>query len=116
MDPLSSEHRFWLCIATFALAAIFCGANIYRSVTLKKGFSEITIKMYVAFFVVAIIAVLGLSGVVQSNALLGVLGVVVGYVLGEKAISAIKLSIPEPAAIMKQTPVIGWSETILDQP
>jgi hypothetical protein len=54
-------------------------------VKLNKGFSEMTMKMYVAFFVVAIVAVVGLSGVIEPESFVGLLGVAVGYVLSEKA-------------------------------
>jgi len=84
MDPLSPVYRFSLCLAVIALAAIFCVANICRSVKLQKGLSQITIKMYVTFLVISVAAVVGLAGAIQSDAFVGLLGALLGYVLGEK--------------------------------
>jgi len=85
MDQLCPAQRFWLCIVIIVVSCILCVFHICRSIWLNKGFSEITIKMYVAYFAVSLVAVVGLSGVIQSDAFAGLLGAVLGYVLGEKA-------------------------------
>ena len=85
MDILCPEQRFWLCILIIVLAAIFCIAHIWRSIKLKRTITRITIKMYVAYMAVSILAVVGLTGAIKSDAFTALLGAVIGYILGEKA-------------------------------
>ena len=84
MEPLTAGYRFGLCIAFVVLAAVSCVGNLWRSTTLKKGFSEATMKMYVAFIVVPVVAAAGVAGAMSLDAFAGLLGIVVGYALGNK--------------------------------
>ena len=84
MEPLTPGYRFGLCIAFVVLAAIFCIGNLWRSIKLNKGFSKATMKMYVAFIVVPVVAAAGVGGTMSLDAFAGLLGIVVGYTLGNK--------------------------------
>jgi hypothetical protein len=81
---MESSHRAMVCGGLILLGAIFCVANIVRSVKLKKGFSEHTIKMYIAFVVFIVLGVIGIAGVVSGDALAGLFGAAAGYALGNK--------------------------------
>jgi len=81
---LESIDRVYVSGALVLLGAVFCVANIWRSVTLKKGYSETTIKMQVAFIVFIVLGVVAVSDVIQGEAIAALLGGAVGYALGNK--------------------------------
>lgn len=81
---MESSHRAWICAGVLIFGAVFCVANVWRSVTLKKGYSEQTIKMQVAFVVFTVLGVIAVTGVVEGGAMAALLGGAAGYALGDK--------------------------------
>ena len=71
---LESIHRVYICGMLVLLGIVFSVANIWRSIALKKGFSEITIKMYLAFIVFIVLGVVSVSGAVNGEAIAAMLG------------------------------------------
>jgi len=81
---MGSGHRALVCVGLIAMGVIFCIVHIWRSVSLKKGFSETTMKMYIGFVVFTVIGAIGVAGVITGDALAAILGASVGYALGNK--------------------------------
>ncbi len=84
MDSLTSEYRLYLGLAIIGLGAFFCGIHVWRSIKLKKGLSDFTIKMYMLSILATVLGVVGVSGVVTGDAVTALLGALAGYGLGNK--------------------------------
>ena len=68
------------------IAAIFIIGNLTRSVILKKGFSRITWRAYLAVVLFTIIADLAISKAMAPEALTALLGAVIGGSVGKDSL------------------------------
>lgn len=84
MDVLTPDQRVVISVAIVILAGVLGTVHVVRSIWLKFHVNELLIKMYITFIVVAVLAVLALAGVITGEALVALLGSIVGYVLGSK--------------------------------
>ncbi len=85
MIEFTTDQRVIISIAILSFSAILGVAHVVRSIKLKFPIEEPLIKMYITFFVVAILAILAISGAITGDAVIALLGSIVGYVLGSRS-------------------------------
>ncbi|MHC4403953.1 MAG: hypothetical protein ACYTG0_30210, partial [Planctomycetota bacterium] len=92
MENPTPEQSFWLAIVVVAVVALFCAANIYRSIKPEKVFSPTTIRICVLFGLAIVAVVLWIVlGSLVSILLFGFLVLAVGVLPRLQAAASMRL-------------------------
>ena len=64
------------------ITLVFIIGHLVRSVKINKGFSDITIKMYLSVFVLSVVANLTFAGLLDSTVLNSSIFAAIGFIFG----------------------------------